>query len=319
MLDASARLLALLSLLQARPEWSAAELAARLEITPRTVRRDVDKLRTLGYPVAATRGVGGGYRLSQGAQMPPLLLDDDEALAVAVALQSEATATVTGLGEAAASALAKLRQVMPTRIRHRLGTVDIEVQATAPGPAVNADVLRAVAQACRARERLRFDYVRRSADGDAEVPMRRDTEPHQVVRLGSRWYLLGFDVERGDWRTYRIDRMAPVVPTGPRFIPRPVPDGGAAAHVQRSVDRVYRQAAARIEILAPLAEIAPIVQERWGAVESGGPDSCVVTVWSVSVPQIAHWLTRFDRPFRVLEPEELRAECHAIGRRYLDA
>ncbi|MDF0530261.1 WYL domain-containing protein [Tsukamurella sp. 8F] len=310
MLDASARLLQLLSLLQVRREWSSADLAGRLDVTERTVRRDVEKLRTLGYPVDATRGVGGGYRLGRGAEMPPLLLDDAEALAVAVALQSGAA--VAGLDEASASALAKLRQVMPSRIRHRLDAVRFFTPER-PDDGVDADVLRAVGGACRAHERLRFDYIRNDgAEG------RRECEPHAVVRLGRRWYLVGFDIARDDWRTYRIDRMRPVVPTGPGFTPRELPGGsGAAAHVQRSVDRAYRQAAARIEILAPLDEVAEMVDDRWGAVESGGPDSCVVTVWSASVERIAHALCYFGLPFRVLEPDELRVACHQIGRRYL--
>lgn len=215
MKETSARLLRLLSLLQTRRDWSGAELADKLAITPRTVRRDVDRLRDLGYPVDATVGVGGGYRLGAGAEMPPLQLDDEEVLAVALSLQSGATGSVVGIGEASMRALAKLRQIMPSRLRHRLESLSIDVVPREPAAsAVDASVLSAIASVCHNHERLRFDYS--THDG---TQSRREVEPYRLVRSGVRWYLVAWDLAREDWRSFRVDRMEPKIPTGPRFTP----------------------------------------------------------------------------------------------------
>ena len=291
MLETSARLLALLSLLQQRREWSGRELADRLEITTRTVRRDVGKLRDLGYPIEADVGVRGGYRLGAGAEMPPLLLDDQEVLAVALGLDAVTTGPVADMAEASAGALAKLRQVMPSRLRHRLDALRIE--------------------AVPRHERLRFDY--RRDDGDES---RREIEPYRLVRNGNRWYLVGFDIGRDDWRSFRVDRMEPRTPTGPRFTPRELPAGGAAAFVARGLGAVHQRAAARIRVHAPLDEIAPMVHESWGTLETGtesGEAGCVVAVHGSSFATIARWLYLFDADFTVLEPEELRDELAAVA------
>src|SRR5687768_4750127 len=206
----SARLLRLLSLLQAPRDWTGAELAERLEVSPRTIRNDVERLRGLGYPVHATRGSIGGYRLAAGATLPPLLLDDEEAVAVAVGLRTAAGGTVAGIEETSVRALAKLEQVLPSRLRHRVNALQsftVPVPPDRPGPTVDPAVLTVLAAACRDAERLRFDY--RGHDGSATV---RSVEPHRLVSWGRRWYLVAWDVDRQDWRTFRVDRIAPRTP-----------------------------------------------------------------------------------------------------------
>ncbi|NLE80098.1 MAG: YafY family transcriptional regulator [Rhodococcus sp.] len=312
MRETSARLLRLLSLLQTRREWSGAELAHRLEITPRTVRRDIDKLRDIGYPVDATVGVGGGYRLGAGAEMPPLLLDDDEVISVAFGLQSGSTGSVVGIGEASTRALAKLQQVMPSRLRHRLDTLQVDVVPHVPASsAVDATVLSDVAAVCHNHERLRFDY--RSHDGSES---RREVEPHRLVRSGMRWYLVAWDLGRDDWRSFRLDRMTPKIPTGPRFSPRPLPAGGGADFVERGIDRARSSTRAQVLLHAPFEEIAPTVHEDWGAIEQSPDGRCVVTIRGRSLPSIAGWLSAFDVDFTVVDPPELRDECRAIAQRH---
>lgn len=305
MRETSARLLRLLSLLQTRRDWSGVELAERLDITPRTVRRDVDKLRGLGYPVDATVGVGGGYRLGAGAEMPPLLLDDDEVLAVALGLQSGATGSVVGIGESSVRALAKLRQVMPSRLRHRLEALQVDVVQREPAPsAVDAAVLSTIASVCHGHERLRFDY--RAHDGSES---RREVEPYRLVRSGPRWYLVAWDLSREDWRSFRVDRMDPKIPTGPRFIPRELPPGGAAEFVARGIGRAVTRVRARVLLHAPIEDIAPMVDDSWGTLEDAPGGRCVVALGGESPSSIARWLSAFDVDFTVLDPPELRDEC----------
>ncbi|OZC58287.1 DNA-binding transcriptional regulator [Rhodococcus sp. RS1C4] len=311
MRETSARLLKLLSLLQTRRDWAGADLADRLNVTPRTVRRDVDKLREIGYPVNATAGVGGGYQLGAGAEMPPLLLDDDEALAVAFGLQSAAGGSVAGIGEASLRALTKLRQVMPSRIQHRLDALRIDVVERTAVSAVDATVLSTVAGVCHNHERLRFDYRRH--DG---TEVRREVEPYSLVRSGARWYLLGWDLLREDWRSFRVDRLEPKIPTGPRFTPRPLPDGGAAAFVAAGIDRTFTRVQARIELAASIETIAPMVDEQWGTLESGSEDACTLILSGDSLASIARWLSAFDTPFTVLDPPELRDECLKVAQRH---
>ncbi|ORM36965.1 YafY family protein [Williamsia sp. 1135] len=313
MLDTSARLLRLLSLLQTRKDWSGADLAERLDITTRTVRRDVDRLRELGYPVEASVGVGGGYQLGAGAEMPPLLLDDQEVLAVALGLGAGATGSVAGLDEASVRAMSKLRQVMPSRLRHRLDSLQVDATPTrAPVSQVEAAVLSDVAAVCHRHERLRFDY---RARGGAES--RREVEPYRLVRSGLRWYLLAWDLGRDDWRSFRVDRLTPKIPTGPRFVPRELPEGGAAAYVARSLGSVYRQATARVEIHSPLEQVAEMVDAEWGVVESGDVNSCEVALFGQSVSSIARWLHAFDADFTVIGPAELREECAGLADHHL--
>ncbi len=229
-----ARLLRLLSLLQMHRDWTGTELAERLEVTTRTIRRDVDRLRELGYPVDAVMGPIGGYRLGAGAALPPLLLDDDEAVAVTLGLQTNTTGTVAGIEEASLRALTKMAQVLPTRLRHRVDTLRSAVVAMPPrydpGPAIDADSLTTISAAIRAAETLRFDY--RSHTGDNT---RRTVEPHRIAHWGHRWYLVGWDTDRTAWRTFRVDRTTLRTPNGPRFTHRPSPDGDVATYLRRTM------------------------------------------------------------------------------------
>lgn len=313
MLETSARLLALLSLLQTRREWSGSELADRLHITTRTVRRDIDKLRELGYPVDATVGVGGGYRLGAGAEMPPLLLDDQEVLAVALGLNEITTGSVSDMAEASAGALAKLRQVMPSRLRHRLDALTMEAVPRETRNPVSGETLTHIATACHRTERLRFDY--RRGDG---TESRREVEPYRLVRSGLRWYLIGWDLGRDDWRSFRVDRMEPKTPTGPRFVPRELPEGGATGYLSRSLGAVYRRASARVRVHAPLATVAAMVHDEWGTIEAGDENSCELVLFSTSLVSIARWLHAFDADFTILEPPELIDECRAVARYHDD-
>src|SRR3954467_15558360 len=227
MLETSSRLLDLLSLLQARRDWPGPELAERLEVSRRTIRRDVDRLRALGYPVESLTGPAGGYRLRAGAALPPLLLDEEEAIAIAVGLGTAARASVTGIEDASIRALVKLEQVLPAHLRRRVTALgSATIAAPAPGPTVDPQHLTTIAAACRDTECIRFGY--RSRDG---TETRREVEPHSLVNLGRRWYLVGWDRDREDWRTFRIDRLSHPRPTGARFTPRTVPAKDAAAYV----------------------------------------------------------------------------------------
>src|SRR5919106_4336714 len=227
----SSRLLTLLSLLQARRDWPGGELAGRLEVSSRTIRRDVERLRELGYPVESLTGPAGGYRLRAGTAMPPLLLDDEEAIAIAVGLRTAARASVTGIEETSVRALVKLEQVLPKHLRRRVAALgSATIAAPVTGPTVDPQHLTTIAAACRDSERLRFDY--RSRDGTAT---RRELEPHSLVNLGRRWYLVGWDRRREDWRTFRLDRVSRPAATGTRFSPRRLPAPDAAAYVGQSI------------------------------------------------------------------------------------
>ena len=229
MTDTSSRLLTLLSLLQARRDWPGGELAHRLEVSGRTIRRDVERLRGLGYPVESLTGPAGGYRLRAGTAMPPLLLDDDEAIAIAVGLRTAARASVTGIEETSVRALVKLEQVLPTHLRRRVSALQ-SATTTLPagGPTVDPQALTAIAAACRDFECVRFAY--RGRDG---VASRREAEPHSLVNLGRRWYLVAWDRGRRDWRTFRVDRLSGPASTGVRFTPRDLPATDAASYVGR--------------------------------------------------------------------------------------
>lgn len=316
MLETSARLLALLSLLQARRDWPGQTLAERLEVSPRTVRRDVDRLRDLGYPVQATRGPDGGYRLDAGSELPPLLFDDDQAVAVAVALQT-ATMSVEGVEEAALRALATVRQVMPARLRQRVDALQVtRVAKTGWQPSkVDTGVLLAIGQAVRAREVLRFDYagVREITTGSAGD--RRRVEPHHVVTWGGRWYLIGFDLDRADWRTYRVDRMTLRTPNGPRFTPRPLPAADVAAFVAERFEG-HDPLPCRGEAIlhAPAAALTEWTRGQ-AIVEDVGPDRCRVSAGSWSWTGLAAWFGMFDVEVELIGPPELRAATTALAAR----
>ncbi|MQA10645.1 MAG: WYL domain-containing protein [Pseudonocardiaceae bacterium] len=314
MLETSARLLRLLSLLQARPDWSGTELAERLGVSTRTVRNDVERLRGLGYPVHATRGSVGGYRLGAGTSLPPLLLDDEEAVAVAVGLQTAAGGSVTGIEETSLRALAKLRQMLPARLRRRVGALQssaVRVPADAPGPTVSAEVLTVLAAACRDHERLRFDY--RDHDGAAS---RRIAEPHRLVNWGRRWYLVAWDVERQDWRTFRADRVDPRQPTGPRFSPREPPDDDITAYVSRRVSAAGWRYRARVTVHAPAATIAERIGPAVGTVEPVDEHSCVLDTGGDTVETMAVHIGLLGVDFSVDDPPELVAYLNELSARY---
>lgn len=300
MLETSARLLRLLSLLQTRRDWTGQALADRLEVSARTIRSDVEKLRSLGYPVYATPGVAGGYRLAAGTTLPPLLLDDEEAVAVAVGLRTAAGGTVTGIEDTSLRALAKLEQVLPTRLRGRVNVLHTHIVATSKaGPTVDAAVLTTIAAAARDRQGLRFDY--RTHDGSASI---RSVEPHRLVHTGRRWYLLAWDTDRQDWRTFRVDRIAPRTPAGPRFTARQPPGGDAAAFVARSLDTALFRYRARVTVHAPAQTISERVPPAV-LVEALDDRTCAVHAGADTPYQLALHLLMLEADFDVEEPPEL--------------
>ncbi|WP_155370296.1 helix-turn-helix transcriptional regulator [Catellatospora vulcania] len=314
MLETSARLLKLLSLLQTPREWSGAELAGRLDVSTRTVRNDVERLRSLGYPVHATRGAIGGYRLGAGANLPPLLLDDEEAVAVAVGLRTAAAGSIAGVEDTSLRALAKVEQVLPVRLRRRvnaLQTYTVAVPARRRGPEVDPQVLTALAAACRDHERLRFDY--RAHDGTAT---RRDAEPYRLVNWGRKWYLVAYDVQRGDWRTFRLDRIEPVSPGGPRFAPRPLPAEDLAAYVSRGVSTATWHYRARIVVHAPAEVIAQRLPATAGSVEVIDEQTCAVTTGADTAESMAMWIGLLDADFTVQDAPELSAALRRLADRY---
>jgi predicted DNA-binding transcriptional regulator YafY len=317
----SSRLLSLLSLLQARRDWPGALLAERLNVSPRTVRRDVDRLRELGYRVQAVKGPDGGYRLDAGSDLPPLLFDDDQAVALAVALQLAGTSGAD-IGGAAERALATFRQVMPSRLRHRIDALAVAaVDHPSPRrPGADAAVLVALGAAVRARDVLRFDYRSRDPSGEGDAPPRR-VQPHHLVARAGRWYLVAWDLDREDWRTFRADRIVPRTPTGPRFAPREVPGGDVAAFVAgrfRGADGPGTWPCRGEAVLAlPAADVIPFAGD--GVVEQLGPDRCRVVLGSWSWVGLAAGLGRFDADIEGVRPDELRRACARLARRYTDA
>src|SRR4051812_42392880 len=312
MVQTSARLLALLSLLQMRREWSGPELADRLEVGPRTIRRDVDKLRSLGYPIEAAPGVAGGYRLGAGADLPPLLLDDAEAVAVAVGLRSTAAGSIAGIEETAVKTLAKLEQVLPDRLRRRVRALgDATASFALDGPRIDADVLATIAAGVRDAERLRFAY---RAKDDAES--RRHVEPAAVVHTGYRWYLAAWDLDRDDWRTFRVDRIAGRVTPAGRGQRREVPGGDPAAFVRKAI-RAQDAAPVRgrVRVRAPANLVGPRVPRRYATVEPDGDAACLVTTTGGWSTEFVVWMATLDEDVEVLEPPELADRARAVAAR----
>ena len=316
----TSRLLNLLSLLQTRRDWPGAMLAERLEISHRTVRRDVDRLREMGYSIRATMGPDGGYRLDAGSELPPLLFDDDQVVALAVALQA-ATATGVGIEEAALRALTTVRQVMPSRLRHRLDAVEFVAVPRSGEPAavsVAPDVLIALSAAVRSREVLRFEYESPGADtaGGDPGPLRR-VEPHHLVTSRGRWYLVAWDLGRDGWRVFRVDRISPRTPAGPRFVPRDVPGGDVAAFVSAR----FRGSPAAdswpctgtVVLHRSAAEVLPFAGD--GVVGDLGPDRCTLESGSWSWVALAASLGRFDAAIDVVGPPELAAAFALLAER----
>ncbi|MBF6328135.1 helix-turn-helix transcriptional regulator [Nocardia transvalensis] len=310
MLESSARLLRLLSLLQTPREWSGAELADRLGVSARTVRRDIERLRELGYPVHAMQGTAG-YRLAAGATLPPLLLDDEEALAVAVGLRTVTGGTVSGIEEASLRALAKLEQVLPSRLRHRLTALQramVRVGGTAPR--VDPDVLIAIADSCHRRERLRFDYT----DHRGHVSI-RDTEPFAAVNFSRHWYLVAWDVDRGDWRSFRVDRLRPRRPTGPRFTPRELPGGDVVAYLSNRLSSEAWSWRATVVLHRSAAELAERIWPGMGVLEAVDDASCLLHLGADSPWALVWMITSIDTDFTVTEPPELVEAVRTLGTR----
>jgi predicted DNA-binding transcriptional regulator YafY len=307
----SSRLLTLLSLLQARRDWPGAELADRLEVSSRTIRRDVERLRELGYPVESLTGPAGGYRLRAGTAMPPLLLDDDEAIAIAVGLRTAARASVTGIEETAVRALVKLEQVLPAHLRRRVRALQ-SAMLTLPGggPTVDPQALTVIATACRDSELIRFAYQGR--DG---VASRREVEPHSLVNLGRRWYLVAWDRGRGDWRTFRVDRLTGPAATGVRSPSRTLPARDAADYIARSMSEWKHRFEARVTLRAPADTIRKQVPSRWGAVEAIDAHTCEYRTGDDDLNWLALRIAMLGVDFDVHEPPELREHLRAMARR----
>jgi predicted DNA-binding transcriptional regulator YafY len=312
MLETSARLLRLLSLLQGRRDWTGAELATRLGVTTRTIRNDVDRLRGLGYPVDARPGVAGGYRLGAGGALPPLLLDDEEAVAVAIGLRTAASGSVAGIEETSVRALAKLQQVLPSRLRRRVSAFQAyALPMPSRGPQVDLDVLTVIAAACRDHERLRFDYRAHSG-----APSRRTVEPYRLVNDRRRWYLVAWDADRDAWRTFRADRIEPHTPAGPRFTPRSLPsDREIAAQVARGTGEATWRYRAQVIVHAP----AEYVQGRLpipAEVESQGDNQCAFEPGSDDPEMLALYLGMLDADFEILDAPQLVAALRKLTGRY---
>jgi predicted DNA-binding transcriptional regulator YafY len=298
------RLLRLLPLLTARPEWRGPELADALGVTTRTVRRDIDRLRELGYPVVATSGKHGGYALRPGNGLPPLLLDDDSAVAVAIGLRVVAA---RGLADAAARAAAAIDQVLPARLRSRVDAV-LEATVPLPAPAFSHNSLAYVAQACQSAERLRFLY--RDGSGNES---RRHVEPYRLVATNNRWYLVARDVDKGEWRSFRIDRIDGPRGTGVRSRPADPPD--AARFVSEGISVAPYTWQARVLLDAPAEVIAARVPATVAVIEAVDEDHCLLMSGSEHLDAIALHLAEIGVPFTPLDPPELRARCAVLAAR----
>jgi predicted DNA-binding transcriptional regulator YafY len=312
MLGTSARLLRLLSLFQSQRYWSGAELSERLEVTPRTLRRDVDRLRSLGYPVHSTPGTAGGYQLGAGATLPPFLLDDDEAVAVAVGLRTAASGTVAGIEEASVRALSKLEQLLPSRLRRRVAALHAFIVPLASVSAtVDADALSRIAGACRDTEKLKFRY--HSQDGTTSS---REVEPHRLVHTGRRWYLVAWDVDRQDWRTFRVDRIEAKLSTGSRFAPRKPPDGDYAAYVTRSVSYAPYPHRALVTIHASVEMVTERIPPAAGNLEAIDEHTCLLRTGGSSLDTLSVYLALIGFEFEVQEPPELIERIRWLAERF---
>ncbi|WP_220453988.1 helix-turn-helix transcriptional regulator [Nocardioides immobilis] len=316
-MSTSARMLRLLSLLQTHRFWSGGELSERLEVSPRTLRRDVDRLRDLGYDVDAVRGVAGGYQLRAGSNLPPLLLEDEEAVAIAVGLRSTAGGHVGGLEETSVQALTKVIALMPPRLRRRMDALKTQTDALpwSGGPVIDAGVLTGLAQACRDDELVAFDYA--AADGTATG---RRVEPHRLVNLGRRWYLVAYDRDRQDWRTFRVDRVrgTPQL-TGQRFRQRELHGGDAIAFVKTGLRSQPQRHQVRVRLAAPADQVEALMG-RWGSVEpisDGDEGECRMTLNTDTLDWPVMILANLDCAFTVEGPAELGELLERVGRRFV--
>lgn len=315
MLQTSARLLRLLSLFQAQRYWSGADLSTRLKVTARTLRRDVDRLRSLGYPVHSTSGVAGGYQLGAGATLPPLLLDDEEAVAVALGLRTAASGAVSGIEEASMRALLKLEQVLPPRLRGRVAALhSFVVPLERRGPTVDAERLSFLANACRDHEGIRFSYHDRIG-----TPSVRVVEPHRLVHTGYRWYLAAWDLTRKDWRTFRVDRVQGKLKTSTRFKPRKPPEGGFASFVSKSIAHVPNPYSARVTLHGRFEILSRRISPSLGALEAIDQNSCMLHTGSQSLEAITIHLLLLDVGFQIHEPPELTTYIRGLLARLTQA
>ena len=315
MLETSTRLLELLSLLQARRQWSGTELAHRLAVGPRTIRRDVERLRRLGYPIQAVAGAAGGYRLAAGASLPPLLLDDEEAVAIAVGLRTAVSDGVAGIEETSVRALSKLEQLLPERARrrvHALGAATVPYPAT--GPVADPETLLVIATACRDHELLRFGY--RSRDDERS---RRLVEPAGLVHTGRRWYLVAWDIDRIEWRTFRADRIESRPSSGRRFTPRSLPAENLAAYVAERVSAVRDRFQVRIILRAPAEAIRAQHRYHLGTLEPIDEQTCLLRTAGEWLDGIALHVVSIGVGFEVLEPPELVARIAVLAERFTRA
>ncbi|ADD44428.1 helix-turn-helix transcriptional regulator [Stackebrandtia nassauensis] len=330
MIETSSRLLALLALLQSRPHWSGSQLAERLDVTGRTIRNDIDRLRELGYPVDAVRGAGGYYQLGAGAKLPPLLLDDEEAVAVAIGLR--AGRGVTGIQESAERALSKLEQVLPHRLRRQVSALTEAVSVgpddtgtPAPPPDVDAAVLSQIAAAIRDSHLLRFDYT--APDRPDDTPRRNDAsapfadwpvlvEPYRLISWEQHWYLVARGPETGDWHTYRVDWATPRMPTGERFDPVPFPGGDYTAFVLRDVALAGWKVHARITVAAPAEDVLARINPAVGVVEAIDTTTSVLVTGADNLSIIAVYIGMLELDFQVTEPPELVEHVRTLGERY---
>jgi predicted DNA-binding transcriptional regulator YafY len=311
MANTSSRTLRLLSLLQAHRYWSGAELAEKLGVSVRTLRRDLDRLRELGYPVEAHRGVDGGYELAAGAALPPLAIDDDEAVALAIGLRAAAQGAVAGIEESSIRALAKILQIMPPILRRRVDTFN---SVTVPavwdtGPILDVTALTSVAQACRDEERMRFGYTGRGTE-----KTERHVEPHRLVSLGRRWYLVAFDLTRNDWRSFRLDRLDAPVRTGARFRPRELPAEDAAAFVRAGIKGAPTRYTIKVLIHAPAEKVRAML-DQWGTVEHLDGERCLLLMSSNTLDWPTFALGSVGAEFEVLTPPELLDHVREWGER----
>ncbi len=319
----SGRLLSLLGLLQSPRDWPADVLASRLQVSSRTVRRDIEQLRGLGYRVHSTKGPDGGYRLQAGDSLPPLLFDDVQVIALTIALQVAAANGVAG-SDAAGRALSTIRQFLPSRLRHHLDTLDVTaVRADGEDASASAEVILWIGSAIRGREELRFDYAAPGALSGAEgriesPPQARRAQPHHLVTIGGRWYVVAWDVGKGDWRTFRVDRITPRTPNGPRFTPREIPGGD----VGRFVSARFKGADSpgswpcqgEVILFMPARAVWPYVGS--GLVEDLGPEQCRLILGSWSWIGLAAAITRFDAEIEVVGPPELRSAFSELASRF---
>lgn len=315
--DTTVRLLRVLSLLQSRQQWTGHELAQRLGVSARTVRADIHRLRALDYDVDSCPGVAGGYRLQAGATLPPLHLDDDEAIAVAVGLRTAATAGLDGIAEHAARATAKLERLLPSRLRSRLRTVSATTETVPHTRDLLApEVFEAITTAIDRHEQLRLDYTDRHRSAS-----RRHTEPHHMVHVSGRCYLVAYDLDRQDWRSYRADRLDPKTPTGPQFTPRPLPGPDLATFVTRGRMAALWSYSAQILIAAPAETVAARIPTSVWVVRPADRHTSVLEAGAQSPQLLAAYLAAMDLDFYVdaHTAPELATEITKLAARYTAA